>query len=82
MSLGFVMVNVIRVNLTYIKVRVYIKYFGNDEVCLINKCLCSIETASINDRFNQSFAKVRVSLTSATLPSYFFHPLFAFLSIG
>ena len=36
----------------------------------------------LNDRFNQSFAKVRVSLTSATLPGYFFHPLFAFLSIG
>ena len=36
----------------------------------------------LNDRFNQSFAKVRVSLTSATLPSYFFVPLFAFLSIG
>ena len=36
----------------------------------------------LNDRFNYSFAKVRVSLTSATLPSYFFVPLFAFLSIG
>ena len=36
----------------------------------------------LNDRFNQSFAKVRVSLTSATLPGYFFHPLSAFLSIG
>ncbi len=37
---------------------------------------------SENDRFNSSFAKVRVSLIPATLPSYFFHPLFAFLSIG
>ncbi len=27
MSFGSVMINVIRINLTYIKVRVYIKYF-------------------------------------------------------
>ena len=36
----------------------------------------------LNDRFNYSFAKVRISLTLATLLCYFFHALFAFLSIG
>ena len=37
---------------------------------------------SENDRLNLSFAKVRVSLIPATLLCYFFHLLFAFLSIG
>ena len=37
---------------------------------------------SENDRFNQSFAKVRISLILATLSLYFFYPLSAFLSIG
>ena len=35
----------------------------------------------LNDRLDESFAKVRVSLTLATLPCYFFCPLSAFLSI-
>lgn len=41
-----------------------------------------LKMTSLNHRFNSSFAKVRVSLIPATLPSYFFYPLFAFLSIG
>ena len=42
------------------------------KVCMINKCFSSIETTSLNDRFFQSFAKVRISSILATLPSYFF----------
>ena len=42
------------------------------KVCMINKCFSSIETTSLNDRFFQSFAKVRVSSILATLPGYFF----------
>ena len=39
------------------------------------------KTISLNLRLNLAFAKVRVSLTLATLPCYFFCPLSAFLSI-
>ena len=35
---------------------------------MINKYFSSIETTSLNDRFFQSFAKVRVSSILATLP--------------
>ena len=42
----------------------------------------NVKTTSLDDRFNLSFAKVRVSLIPATLSRYFFHPLSAFLSIG